>query len=446
MDRRIQRIAFLSEHASPLALRGGADAGGQNVYVSEVSSQLASFGYQVDIFTRRDAAAIPEIVDWAPGVRVISVIAGPLDTLPKDLLWPYMPAFRDNILHIIDREQSSYDLIHSNFWMSGWVAIELKQRLGIPVVHIFHAMGKTKQRNQGDMDSSPGERIAVETQIIQSVDRLLAQCPSEEQELIEDYGADPQKVIVIPSAVNTEIFHPVERAEARSVVGLDPSAFVVAYVGRLLPRKDIRNVVRGVAQLIATCEARQAGSAARIKLLIVGGETVEPDPVVTPEIGVLQKLAAELGISEHLHFIGKRQQDVLCYYYGAGDVVVTTPWYEPFGLTPLEGMACGRPVIGSAVGGITYTVVDNKTGFLIPPKNPAALAQRLQQLLQAPELCLSMGQTARQRVEQSFSWSTTALHTAIVYADLLISSLSESEQQSELRSPRVAVAVSDPEY
>jgi D-inositol-3-phosphate glycosyltransferase len=417
------RIAFLSEHASPVALRGGEDAGGQNVYVDEVSRNLARLGYRVDVFTRRDSADAPEIIEWAPGVRVINLRAGPAEFLLKDTLWQYMPAFRDAFLEFVEREKVGYDLIHGNFWMSGRVASELRRKLCVPVVQIFHAMGKTKQRHQGSDDTSPSERIEVEYEVIRSVDRLIAQCPSEQAELIDDYGADPRKVVVIPSGVNTSVFRPVAREEARrhiawetqGEIGLEPDDFVVAYVGRMIPRKDVRNVVRA----IATLSGMVRESRKRIVLLLVGGETKEPDAQATPEIGVLQQLAAELGISDLVRFIGMRQQDSLRNYYSAGDVVVTTPWYEPFGLTPLEGQACGRPVIGSAVGGIAYTVVDGVTGFLVPPRDPETLAARLYTLMMEPDLSERMGRAARKRVEQEFTWPRVAERTASLYEALL---------------------------
>jgi len=415
---RLTRIAFLSEHASPVALLGGEDAGGQNVYVDEVSRNLAKLGYAVDVFTRRDASDAPEIIAWAPHVRIINLTAGPTTFLAKDNLWEFMPAFRNAFLDFSERNEVYYDLIHGNFWMSGWVATELQNRLNIPAVQIFHAMGKTKQRHQGSADTSPQERIAVESQIIQSVERIIAQCPSEWSELVDDYDAQPEKVVVIPSAVNTDVFHPVARAEARQHIGLAQNAFVVAYVGRMLPRKDIRNVVRAMALLVQRWQQATI-MLPPVHLLLVGGETTEPDPVVTPEIGVLQQLVAELGIAEYVSFVGKRQQDTLYNYYSAGNVAVTTPWYEPFGLTPLEGMACGRPVIGSAVGGITYTIADGETGFLVPPRNPQALADRFYQLLMEPELCEQMGRAARERVEREFTWETVAKRTAALYETVL---------------------------
>jgi glycosyltransferase involved in cell wall biosynthesis len=425
MDRPT-RIAFLSEHASPTAVLGGADAGGQNVYVDEVSRNLARRGYAVDVFTRRDSIDTPEVVEWGPGVRVVHLKAGPLQTRPKDELWPFMPEFRDSFLHFMERDEVQYDLLHGNFWMSGWVVTELRRRLDIPAIQIFHAMGKTKRRHQKKVDTSPGDRIKAEMDVIRQVDRLIAQCPNERAELVDDYKADPSKVVIIPSAVNTRVFKPVARDEARQRIGLCADDKVIVYIGRMLPRKDIRNIVRALAVLLqqdadVTDSPRQA-----ITLMVVGGETVEPDAIATPEIGELQRLAAELDVIDHVRFVGKRQPNELRDYYSAGDVVVTTPWYEPFGLTPLEAMACGRPVIGSAVGGITFTIKDGETGFLVPPRNPEVLAGCLRYLFAQPELCKQMGRDARARVEHEFTWSIVAMRTAALYDAVLAERMRET--------------------
>lgn len=425
MDR-ITRIAFLSEHASPTALLGGADAGGQNVYVDEVSRNLARRGYAVDVFTRRDSADAPEIIEWASGVRIVHLQAGPSWPRPKDELWPFMPEFRDSFLSFMLRDEVKYDLIHGNFWMSGWVASELRQRLHIPAVQIFHATGKTKRRHQKKVDTSPGDRIKTELEVIRNVDRLIAQCPAERAELVDDYHADARKVVIIPSAVNTRVFRPIPQTDARRRIGLDLAGKVIVYIGRMLPRKDIRNIVRALALLLQQEDSCLHSPASPLTLMIVGGETVEPDPVATPEIGELQRLARELGVSEHVRFIGKRQANELRDYYSAGDVVVTTPWYEPFGLTPLEAMACGRPVIGSAVGGITFTIKDGETGLLVPPRDPVALAASLQQLLSQPELSIRMGVAARKRVEREFTWSIVAMRTAALYETVM----AEREQRN----------------
>ena len=406
------RVALISEHASPTALLGGADAGGQNVYVDQLARHLARLGHAVDVFSRREAADAPTVLPWAPGVRVVHIDAGPPRPIPKDDLWPLLPSFRDALLAFALRDGVRYDVVHANFWMSGWVATELRGRWGAPVVQTFHALGATKRREQGAADPSPPARLAVETAIARTADGLIAQCPSERAELIADYGAPPDRIALVPAAVDVERFQPVDRAAARRRLSIPVDGPVVVYVGRLLPRKDVRNVVRALPLL-----ARPDAPAPL--LLVVGGATPEPDPVATPEILELQRLATELDVADRIRFAGRRQPDELRWWYGAGDVAVTTPWYEPFGLTPLEAMACGRPVVGAAVGGIAYTVVDGVTGCLVPPRDPVALADRLDLLLARPGLRARMGAAARERVEQEFTWPTTAGRTAALYGRLV---------------------------
>jgi len=409
---RATHIAFISEHASATVFLGSEDAGGQNVYVDEVSRNLGRLGYRVDVFTRRDNPNAPEIIEWAPGVRVVNLDVGAPEFMLKDKLWPLMPAFRDALIEFMLCDGVRYDLLHGNFWMSGWVAAQLRRQLGIPAVQIFHALGETKRRHQGEADTSPDERIAIERGVIRDVDRLIAQCPAEDSELVDDYGADPAKVVVIPSATNIAQFWPISRDEARRYIGLKTDEPIVVYVGRMLPRKDVRNLIRAAALVMRRSQIP-------FSLLLVGGEAADPDPAKTPEIEVLQSLARQLGIRDRVRFTGKRQPHELRYYYSAGDIAVTTPWYEPFGLTPLEAMACGRPVIGSAVGGIKFTVQDGRTGCLVPPRDPEALANCLQTLLEQPALRQQMGQAARARVEREFTWPMVAERTAHLYESLL---------------------------
>lgn len=411
--RQSRHIAFISEHASPLALIGGQDAGGQNVYVDALARQLAGRGYTVDIFTRRDSVVSREVVRWASGVRVIHVDAGPPEFVPKDELWEHMPAFRDAMLAFVRRTGSHYDLIHGHYWMSGWVACEVGERLGVPVVQLFHATGVTKRMYQGADDTSPRGRIAVEREVVARADAVVAQCPAEERELIEAYGAAPQQLALIPAGVNTDVFRPEPHAEARRASGVGGDGPVVVYVGRILPRKDVRNVVRALAVL-----ARRAPEVP-VRLLVVGGETIDPDPEATPELGALDALARELGVRERMSLVGMRQPEALRSYYCAGDVVVTTPWYEPFGLTPLEAMACGRPVIGSTVGGLTYSILDGRTGYLVPPRDPEALATRLLDVLTDRVRAERMGAAALARARDEFTWERVAERTSRLYERVL---------------------------
>ena len=412
-----RRVAMISEHASPVALLGGVDAGGQNVYVDAVSRGLVAHGYESDVFTVRGELDHPRIVAWADGVRVIEIPVNAGGPLPKDALWPHMPAFRDAIDDFARRDGAGYDLIHGNFWMSGWVAAELAVRWCTPTVQIFHATGITKLREQGAADTSPTGRIEVEKAIVRAVDRLIAQCPAERDELLADYGARADQIALIPSAVDTDRFRPVDKRAARQTLGIDLATEMIVYVGRIVPRKDVRNVIQALARLKTLRLA--AGAATMPTLFIVGGETEEPDPVSTPEIGVLRALATELGVLDQVRFAGCRQPDELHLWYSAADVAVTTPWYEPFGLTPLEAMACGVPVIGSRVGGIAFTIADGETGFLVPPRDPEALSARLAEILRDPARRMRMGQAGRARVLGSFTWQHVAMRTAALYDDLL---------------------------
>jgi D-inositol-3-phosphate glycosyltransferase len=412
-----RRVAMISEHASPLSLLGGVDAGGQNVYVDAVSRGLVSHDYETDIFTVRGDLVHPQVTTWADGVRVVEIPVDAGAPLPKDALWPHMPAFRDAIDRIADREGTGYDVIHGNFWMSGWVGAELGLRWHTPTVQIFHATGVTKLREQGAADTSPSGRIEVEKAVVRKVDRLIAQCPAERDELLAEYGARADQIALIPSAVDTERFKPVARSTARRALGIDPVAEVIVYVGRIVPRKDVRNIIRALAQLKARRLA--ADTTTMPTLLIVGGETEQPDPAATPEIGVVRELAAQLDVLDQVRFAGRRQPDELHLWYAAADVAVTTPWYEPFGLTPLEAMACGVPVIGSCVGGIAFTIADGETGYLVPPRDPEALCDRLDVVLRDPEQRLLMGQAGRARVLHAFTWQQVATRTAELYGDLL---------------------------
>jgi glycosyltransferase involved in cell wall biosynthesis len=394
---------MISEHASPLATLGGEDSGGQNVYVAELARRLGGRGHQVDVFTRRDSALLPAVVAFAEGVRVVNLPAGPAKRVPKDELLPFLAEFRDGFYRFAEEESTAYDLVHANFWMSGWVACEAKRDLGLPFAQTFHALGEIKRREQGDADTSPPERRAVELRILGEVDRVLATCSAEVDELTELYGADPSRLTVVPCGVDPEVFRPADRKEARTALGLQDRPTVV-YVGRIVPRKGVDTLVEAFALL-----PRRLGA----RLIIVGGE-----PKASPEAMRLSALARKLGVARQVVFAGSRPQGDLRHYYGAADAVVSVPHYEPFGMTPLEAMACATPVVGSRVGGIKTSVADGETGYLVPPKNPEALADHLLRLLSEPGQRDRMGRAARRRIEEHYTWERVASLAAASFSEI----------------------------
>ena len=409
----MKRIAMISEHASPLAMLGGVDAGGQNVYVGQLARHLASIGYEVDVITRRDSPLLPETAEWVRGVRIVHVPAGPAEFVRKEDLLPHMEEFTANVLRLARRQRRGYALAHANFWMSGLVAADVKQATGLPFVVTFHALGRVRRAFQRAADEFPDSRFAIEDRIVAEADQIIAECPQEEEDLIRYYNADPARITIVPGGFDPTEFWPISKALARVSLGLDPDEPVILQLGRLVPRKGVDTVVRGFARL-----RRDHGVNAR--LLIVGGDSNDPDPSVTPEIGRLRGVARDEGVEDAVLFVGRRGREVLKYYYSAADVFVTTPWYEPFGITPLEAMACGTLVVGANVGGIKFTVRDGETGYLVPPDEPAAIAERIAHLYRHPRLMNVFRRQAIKRANDLFTWEHVANGVATVYEDVLI--------------------------
>jgi glycosyltransferase involved in cell wall biosynthesis len=367
-------------------------------------------GHAVDVFTRRDAASLPPVVEWMPGVRVVHVDAGPPAEVAKEELLPFMGSFTDAMRRWCWRER--YDLVHANFWMSALVAAELKRRGGPPFVVTFHALGRVRRLHQGADDRFPDERLAIEDRVVAEADRLIAECPQDEEDLISLYDADPARISIVPCGFDPTEFRPLSKPLSRAALGLPPDERVLLQLGRMVPRKGVDAVIRALARL-----RDRHGVVAR--LLIVGGATDDPDPVRTPEIGRLARIAAQEGVGELVTFVGRRDRGRLRYYYSAADVFVTTPWYEPFGITPLESMACGTPVVGANVGGIKFTVRDGETGYLVPPRDPDAVAERLAHLYRHPKLLAVFGRQSIARVNALFTWGSVADAVADVYDDVL---------------------------
>ncbi|HLS85203.1 MAG TPA: glycosyltransferase family 1 protein [Burkholderiales bacterium] len=402
-----KRIAIISDHASPLAAAGGVDSGGQNVYIAQVARHLARLGYRVDVFTRRDGEDLPEVLEWRPGIRVVHVPAGPAAFVRKEELLPLMGEFAAYVRDFA-RRNGGYRISHANFFMSGLASIELKRALGVPYVVTFHALGRVRRLHQGDADQFPPERLEIEDQVIADADAVIAECPQDFEDLTRLYRADPARVRIIPCGFDKSEFWPITRTLARRTLGWRPDERILLNIGRLVPRKGIDNAIRGVARL-----ARDHGIEAR--LVVVGGNSDLPDPALTPEIGRLQKLAAAEGIADRVLFTGRRSREFLKLYYSAADIFITTPWYEPFGITPLEAMACGTPVLGADVGGIRYSVADGETGRLVPPNDPDALAARLAELYGDPARLRALGRNGLKRVHSLFTWQKVARSVAGCY-------------------------------
>ena len=402
------RIAMISEHASPLAVIGGVDSGGQNVYVAHMARCLVELGHEVDVFTRRDDRALAPVVALAPRLRVVHVPAGPEAFVPKEQLLAHMPEFARFCTHWM-RAAARYDVVHANFFMSGFVGLRLQEAFDLPLVTTFHALGLVRREHQGAADAFPPARIGIERLLAAHSDRVVAECPQDREDLQRLYDADPARIAMVPCGFDALEFAPRPRAEARATLGIPADEFMVLQLGRMVPRKGVETVVRAMAE--PGCEG--------MRLRVVGGDSAPADPVRTPEIGRLMAVARECGVADRVIFEGNQPRTGLQDWYAAADVFVTTPWYEPFGITPLEAMACARPVVGSAVGGVRYTVLPGETGLLVPPKNPRALARALASLRAEPARATAMGEAGLRRVRAEFTWERVAASLAEVFDDAI---------------------------
>lgn len=415
-----KRIAMISEHASPLATLGGVDSGGQNVYVGELAKELADIGYQVDVFTRWENPTLPREIAWLPNVRVIHIKAGPVEVIEKEKLLQYMDEFTAHMVEFISSESIPYSLIHANFWMSGLVAADLKKIFHLPFVITFHALGIVRKIHQGDQDRFPAQRISIEERIVREADHIIAECPQDEEDLVKYYDADKERISIVPCGFNPHEFYPLDRLLARTVLGLNPREYIILQLGRIVQRKGIDTVIRAFAKVKKT--------ALPIRLIIVGGDE-DDTGTVSAEMLRLQSIAYEEGVTDSVEFAGRKNRDMLRYYYAAADLFITTPWYEPFGITPLEAMACGTPVIGSNVGGIKYSVEDGKTGFLVPPRDENILAHKIYDALTNPVSLEKLRQNAIKRANTYFKWSRIAASVAALYERLIYSRAGDTQRE-----------------
>jgi D-inositol-3-phosphate glycosyltransferase len=398
------KISMVSEHASPLAALGGVDAGGQNVHVAELSLALARRGHEVTVYTRRDDAALPDRVRSDPRLEVVHITAGPVRNVPKDMLLPYMGEFAEGIA--ADWGEEPPDIVHGHFWMSGLAALDAARRSRtagqqVQVVQTFHALGSVKRRHQGVEDTSPSERLMLETMVGRSADRVVATCSDEVFEL-KALGVPAGQISIAPCGVDLELFSPRGPVEQRG------QAHRIVSVGRLVPRKGMDLVIRALRELAD-------GGRRDVELVIVGGPGTSAGLEEDPEAQRLRALAAELGVADRVILRGQVSRVEMPAVLRSADAVVCAPWYEPFGIVPLEAMACGVPVIAAAVGGLVDTVVDGKTGLHVPPQDPGAIATAIDTVVSDPQWSREFGDAGYRRVKARYSWARIAADTERAY-------------------------------
>lgn len=403
------RIALISVDGDPAIEIGKEEAGGQNVYVRQVGLALAQQGWQVDMFTRRSCPEQPAVVQHEPNCRTIRLKAGPAEFMSRDELFGHMPEFVESFEAFQRREGIQYPLVHTNYWLSSWVGMQLKKRQPAVQVHTYHSLGAVKYRAVTDIPSIATTRLAVEKACLETADRIVATSPQEEEHM-RTLVSPKGYIEMIPCGTDIERFGSIGISEARQKLGIPPEAKVVLYVGRFDRRKGIETLVRAVGR-------SSLRNSADLRLVIGGGS--HPGHSDGIERDRIEGIVAELGLSDLTTFPGRLGDDNLHLYYAAADVCVVPSHYEPFGLVAIEAMASHTPVVASDVGGLRFTVVNEVTGLLVPPKDEAAFAEAIDRILTNPAWRDQLGQTGRQRVEIAFSWSSVASRLGHLYSRLL---------------------------
>ena len=398
----LRRVATLSVHTSPLDQPGAGDAGGMNVYIVEVSRRLAARGIGVDVFTRATSSDLPPVVEMSPGVVVRHVPAGPFEGLGKEELPAQLCAFTAAVLRAeAQHEPGYYDVVHSHYWLSGQVGWLARDRWSVPLIHTAHTLAKVKNAALAAGDRpEPRARVIGEEQVVAEADRLIANTEDEARQLVQHYGADPRRTLVVPPGVDLDRFRPADRASdrvtARRAVGLPDDAVVLLFVGRIQPLKGPDLLLETAARMLAD----DPGLRDRLRVQVVGA----PSGSGLEAPRQLQELAAALGIADLVAFLPPQPPDRLAEHYRAADVAVVPSHNESFGLVALEAQACGTPVVAAAVGGLLTAVRDGVSGVLVAGRDPADYAAAVRSVLARREL-LSAG---ARRHATAFSWDRTA--------------------------------------
>ncbi len=409
----MKSIAVLSVHSCPLAALGGKETGGMNVYVREVSREMGRLGMRVDVFTRSQNPNISRIVRLGRKARVIHIKAGPEEPLPKYALFKHLSEFTNGVKEFAKAEKISYDLVHSHYWLSGWVGGQLKQEWSAPLVHMFHTLGALKNATrQKEMGKEPKQRLSVEGQITGFADGLVAPSPWEKKQMILHHRAQPARIKVIPCGVDLSLFRPRTSSKAKRFLGLSERKFIL-FVGRIDAIKGIDVLIRAIHHL--TC--KPSDDHRDLGLIIIGGERDLDPQTENQEMQRLRQMVAQMRLQDRVAFWGSQRQDLLPYFYSAAEALVLPSRYESFGMVALEAMACGTPVIASRVGGLQYTVEDGRTGFLIPEGDWRLLADRICEVVENPPLRGRLVAAAKKKVKQ-FGWPTITKKVLSLYDSL----------------------------
>lgn len=399
----MRTLAVLSLHTSPLAQPGTGDSGGMNVYVREFVASLAQAGVNCNVYVRKWADDLPETVDVEPGFSVVHVPAGRPD-LTKEELEAVVPDFTEWTLDHI-RKQGDTDAIHANYWLSGVVGHVIKHELDLPLISTFHTLARVKAETG---DPEPDRRVEAESKVIACSDAILANAEAERSQLIKLYGADPDRIEIVPPGVDHAFFSPGDRRGARHALGLGDEP-VVLFVGRVQPLKGLDVAISALAEL----------DRPDVTFVVVGGASgLEGER----HFAECRALVEKFGLERQVRFTEPQPHHMLSTFYRAADISLVPSRSESFGLVALEAAACGTPVVAADVGGLRTLVQHGETGLRVESRNPADYAAAMRKILEDPSFAERLSTQAATHA-RSFTWSTSAAKLRRVYNDLTTGAL-----------------------
>jgi D-inositol-3-phosphate glycosyltransferase len=420
----MRRLAVLSLHTSPLAQPGTGDGGGMNVYVRELTTALARSGVSCDVFTRAWSPDLPPVVRVEPGLRVHHVPAGPLSVLAKENLPAVVDAFTEGVLERmaapgsigLDDEDLPFSSVHANYWLSGLSGHVIKHELNLPLVCTFHTLDRVKAESmpeevEADM---PHRRAEAEASIIECSDAVLASCTVEAEQIASLYGADPDRIRIVPPGVDHAFFGPGHRPQARRALGLPLEGRLLLFVGRIQPLKCADLAIDTLAEL----SGRRSEP---YRLVVVGGPS---GPHGEKSLQGLLDLADARGVRDLVHFVAPQPHELLSSYYRAADVCLVPSRSESFGLVALEAAACGTPVVASAVGGLTTLVDQGHTGFLVDDPTPRRYAAAVRCIFDEPLLAERLSTASVLRARR-YTWRAAAAALVELHDELAAGRLVE---------------------
>ena len=403
----ISRVAYVSMHTSPLHLPGSGDAGGMNVYLDRLSATMAARGVDVTVFTRRVDTAAPLVTEVLPGYRVVNVEAGPIERLRVADLMPLAPRFADEVGRWVTERAERFDLVHSHYWLSGRCGVRLADILGVPLANSFHTLGKVKDATRAPTEAvSVAERLLTEEEVIARSNCVIASTPFEFDDLLEHYGASPERLCVSPPGVDHAVFRPGGRDDARSRLGFGTER-IILYAGRIQAHKGTSVAVEALARLVAHGGAHDEP---RVLHIVGGSSGTDGDE----ELARCRDLIAHNGIEDNVRWFDPVDHPALADHYRSANVVIVPSRSESFGLVAAEAQACGIPVVASNIGGLPYVVNASETGLLVNNLDPAAFAAALRAVLDHPGFADRLGQGAVS-FSQRFSWDATATRMLELY-------------------------------